>query len=140
MVFSTNNSKQVAPTLPSRVLLLEVELCALKQQKAEEYKTTVLHDKELKCIIPIHSIVMIRAQSSYNYIFLLYGEKILTPKVLKYWQTTTNSHNFIRPHVSFLVDKCHTQQIDNKTRSIYMATGCVAKISGSANKIIFNYL
>lgn len=139
MNLSTSYIKQITLSLESRVLQLEKELFTLRQQVATGYNTIVIQHKGLKRIIPIHLIVMIQAQSNYTDIFLQNGEKLLTTKTLKHWQTNITSTDFIRPHASFLVNKWQIQQIDTKNQGLHMTTGCVARISRNVNKKIFEF-
>ncbi len=139
MNLNENNIKQITPSLQFRILQLEKELFTLRQQLAAGYNTIMIYHKGLRRIIPVHLIVMIRAQSNYTDIFLLNGEKLLTPKTLKHWQTNITSPDFIRSHASFLINKWHIQHIDLKNHELLMAGGYNARISRAVDKGLFDF-
>lgn len=120
-----------------RIRQLEDELNTLRQRMALKYDTIIIHHHGIKRIVPFHQIVMLQSQGNYTYIFLSSGEKLLTSKTLKHWQTNISSPDFIRTHNSFMINKYHLKQIDYKKRSLLLESGCMAKISRSMKNEFF---
>ena len=82
------------------------------------YKTIQI--KNLRYIDNIHisEILYIRSASNYSTIYLKGGEKIVTSKLLKYWQNRIDDIHFIRCHNSFYVNRNHVNCIDLKENKI----------------------
>jgi two-component system, LytTR family, response regulator len=136
-VQSLQNALGLKGTSKESIHNLSIE--ATKSIKSKKPLKIVLFNDGVHHVLDVADIIMIQSQSNYSMFFLTNGKKILTSKTLKHWQSLITPSDLIRTHNSYIVNKYHIIQIINKTKSLILEKGCIAKISRSVGKNILNF-
>jgi len=61
-------------------------------------------------VVPLSVIIYMQAEVNYTYIFLENGEKLLTSKTMKEYETLLTDYGFFRIHQSYLINLSHVQE------------------------------
>ncbi|MBK9735086.1 MAG: LytTR family transcriptional regulator [Saprospiraceae bacterium] len=121
--------------IEEKVARLDSEIKYLKSKLCHHFNTIVLPYKGTKRIIAFDTIIMIVACSNYAEILLESGEKILTSRTLKHWESILTSDDFVRVHASYLINRRHILSIHNKEHKVQMTNGSMAKLSRNRHNI-----
>lgn len=81
----------------------------------------ILKDKGNNKIINISDITVIQANKDYSYVHCSDGNKILSSKSLKEWESILNSDNFIRVHRSTIINSNCIKKVEKYYNRSYIA-------------------
>ncbi|MBK9256162.1 MAG: LytTR family transcriptional regulator DNA-binding domain-containing protein [Saprospiraceae bacterium] len=90
--------------------------------------------------VQVADILMIKSESNYSIIHTVSGDKYLTSKTLKYWQTTIKNDFIIRVHASYLINKNTIRFITHKERTIHLLSDQIVKYSYTYKHVIHEFL
>lgn len=90
--------------------------------------------------VKVRDIAMMEAESNYSVIFLTTGERIFTSHTLKYWFEKINSPLLVRIHKSYLINCRNILSIEQKSRSIQLYGGCVARYTRNTKDLLSRFM
>jgi DNA-binding LytR/AlgR family response regulator len=87
-------------------------------------------------VIPIHEIVLIKAQRSYCEVLLHNGESIMHTKPLAALSKEISKQLFVKIGKSHLINRKHIRTIDKKKKQIQFANGIEIRFPMSLSELL----
>ena len=122
-----------------QVIQLKVDELMITQQQKND-KTISVYVSSGYRLVHISEIIMIRSMGNYSTFFLYGGERILTSRTLKYWETQCGSEDLVRVHNSYLIHKGKIAAIQPDQCTIAMQGGLTAQYTRRSKTLLLGLL
>ncbi len=107
----------------------------------------VIHDKHQITInqktsskVLIENVVMMRAYINYTVLYMKDGSTKLVTRTIKYFESSLESHGFIRIHRSYIINPKYIVGQDSETDMLLMSNGQEVVISRRKKRIMKGFM